>query len=297
VLPATVGRVTEDGGTAWRRWRDAAKAANELFAKLEKQPAREVPLGEWEDVTNRLTVALKDLRAAYDPATVKRRVDDLGDPKAGRPGRAPDYQMLAGLLRAPLLLTAERKRVWDSYRAIGERMNEQNREADAGDAGAHRAPASARPAPLPLEDELDRRDRRAEVSVELLRVAGLDKVDDLDAARRAALADSGPKWEAVASALRAAWGDQLPAQAKMLGDKSDWAAADRRERFLPLGAGATGRQPAAVEVRKRDQAQYLAWLEGYYKALGRARQKTDKAAPFYEEAAKECADGRRTLGD
>lgn len=297
VLPAAVGRVTEEGGNAWRRWRDAAKAANELSAKLEKSPARDVPLGEWEDVTNRLAVALKDLRAPYDPATVKRRVDDLGDPTAGRPGRAPDYQMLGGLLRAPLLLTPERKRVWDAHRAIGERMNQQNREADAADAEAHRPPASARPAPQPLEDELDRRDRRAEASGELLRVAGLEKVDELDAARRAALADSGPKWEDLATKLRAAWGTKLPAQAAARGDKKDWPAADRRERFLPLGAGATGRQPAAAEVRKRDQAEYLAWLEGYYKTLGQSRQKTDKAAAFYEDAAKECADGRRVLGD
>src|SRR5439155_18885282 len=122
--------------TAWRRWRDAAKAANELFAKLERPPARDLPLGEWEDVTNRLTVALNDLRAAYQPAAVKRRVDDLGDPKAGRPGRAPDYQMLAGLLRTPLLPTAERKGVWDAYKAIGDRMNAQNREADAADVEA-----------------------------------------------------------------------------------------------------------------------------------------------------------------
>ena len=130
-------------------------------------------------------------------------------------------------------------------------MNEQNREADAADDESHRPPAFARPAPPPLKDENDRRDRRAQVSVELLRVAGLEKVDDLETDRRAALADAGPKWEALAVALRTAWTARLSAQAKARGGRGEWAAADRRERFLPLGAGSTGRPPAAAEVRKR----------------------------------------------
>jgi hypothetical protein len=298
VLQAAVGPVIDDGGAGWRSWRDAARAASELFARLEQPPPeRDLPLGEWESGTSRVTAAVQDLRAPYQPATIKRRVDDLGDPKAGRPGRAPDYQMLAGLLRVPLLATPERKRVWDAFHAIGERMHEQNREADAADDEARRPPSSARPAPLPLEEEADRRGRRAQASVELLRVAGLEKVDDLEAIRRKALADSGPQWEALAAALRKAWTTSLPTQAQARGDAKQWAAAERRERFLPLGAAPTGRPPAAAEVRKRDQADYLKWLEEYYRGLGQSRGADRKAAAFYEDAAKECADGRRTLGD
>ena len=102
VLPAAVGQIVDEEANGWRSWWDGTKAASELFVRLEQAPpARDLPLGEWESSTRRLNVAIAELRSPYQPVAIKRRVDDLGDPKAGRPGRAPDYQMLAGLLRAP----------------------------------------------------------------------------------------------------------------------------------------------------------------------------------------------------
>jgi hypothetical protein len=101
----------------------------------------------------------------------------------------------------------------------------------------------------------------------------------------------------LATALRTAWTARLPEQARLLGDKKAWPAADRRERFLALGAGPTGRPPAAAEVRRRDQVEYLAWLEDHYRGLMRTREIVPKAKAFYEDAAKECADARRAIGD
>jgi hypothetical protein len=299
VLPASVGRVTEEGGTPLRVWQDAVQATIELFVRLAPGDSggKELPLEEWESATGRLSLALQRLRADYQPSVIKRRVDDLGDPKAGRPGRAQDHDMLAALLRSPLLLTAERKRVWDAYKGIGEKMNEQNRDADQADDDAHRRPASARPAPQRLRDENDRRDRRAQVSIELLRVAGLDKVEVLETQRQAALADTGPKWEALATALRTAWTVRLPEQARLLGDQKTWPAADRRERFLSPGTAPTDRKPAAYEVRRRDQVEYLGWLEDYYRGLMRTRKDAPKAAALYEDAAKDCAEARRAISD
>jgi hypothetical protein len=288
VLPATAGRVTEEGKAIDERaWLAAAKAAVELNDRLEHPPAgKDLPLAEWESATGRLTAALQALQARYQPMAVKRRVDDLA------PGRAPEYQALNDLLRGPMLPAAERKRVWETARAIADRIHKQTREADAADNDALRPPGTNRSPDPPLKDEPDRRERRARVSVELLRVAGLDKVDELDAARRAALADQG-KWEALAAALRLAWSDQLPQQAKARRDKQDWPGADRRERFLPPEKAVAGRS-AAAEVRRADQKVYLEWLEEYYRSLGRLRQAAPNAHSFYEDAAEEV---RRARGD
>ncbi|HEY1379668.1 MAG TPA: hypothetical protein VGF55_22890, partial [Gemmataceae bacterium] len=290
VLAATAGPAAEDGRDE-RAWREAAKAAAELADRLEQPPPdRDLPLGEWASATGRLTAAVRELRAAYQPAAVKKRVDDLAT------RRAPEYQALVALVRAPLAPAAERKRAWEAARAIGKKLHEEVRAADAAEDESHQPPAAARPAPAPLADEADRRERRAAVSVGLLRAAGLEKIDDLDATRRAALSERpasgypGPKWDALAAALRAAWTVRLPEQAKVLADRNAWAAADRRERFLPLA----DRPPAALQVRAQDRAEYLTWLEAYYRGLARLRHDAPRASGFYEDAADDC---RRARGD
>ncbi len=287
VLMATAVSAAEEGRDE-RPWREAARAFADLAARLEQPPpARELPLGEWESATGRLSVAVAQLRAGYQPAAVKKRIDDLASP-----GRVGEYQSLVALARGPLLPAAERKRAWDAAGAVGEKLYEQVRAADAAEDAAHQPPPTARPAPPPLADEADRRERRAQVSVELLRAAGLEKVDDLEAARQAALADPGPKWDVLAAALRAAWAVRLPEQAKALADRKAWAAADRRERFLPPA----DRPPAAVQVRHQDRDEFLDWLAGYYRGLGRLRHddKDRRTAAFYDDAAE---DVRRARGD
>ncbi len=288
VLPATASRVAEEGRAIDERaWFAAAKAAIELNDRLDRPLAgKDLPLAEWESATGQLTAALHMLEARYQPLAVKRRVEDLA------PGRALEYQLLHDLLRGPMLPGADRKRVWETANAIAERVHKQTREADAADNDALRPPGTNRSPDPPLKDEPERRERRANVSIELLRVAGMERVNALEVARRAALTDAG-KWEALAAALRLAWSDRLPQQAKAQRDKKDWAAADRRERFLLPDSLPAGRS-AAVEIRRRDQTAYLEWLEEYYRNLGRLRQAAPNAHAFYEDAAEEV---RRARGD
>jgi hypothetical protein len=284
VLPATADRVAEEGKSIDERaWFAAAKSAIDLNERLEHLPVGTgVPVAEWESATGLLTAALQSLQARYQPTAVKRRVDDLA------PGRAPEYQALHDLLRGPMLAGVDRKRVWETAEAIASRVHKQTRDADAADNDSLRPPGVNRAADPPLKDEQERRDRRARVSVELLRIAGLDKIDELDAARRSALADQA-KWETLAGKLRAAWTDQLPQQAKARRDARDWPAADRRERFLLPSAIALAPSelPAAVQVHRADQSAYLKWLEAYYRSLGRLRQPAPNARAFYDEAAEE----------
>jgi hypothetical protein len=288
ILPATAGRVAEEGKAIDERaWFSAAKAAIELNDRLEHLPAGAgVPVAEWESATGQLTAALHALEARYQPAAVKRRLEELA------PGRAPEYQALRDMLRGPMCTAPDRKRVWETAQAIAAKIHKQTREADAADNDALRPPGTNRSADPPLKEEPERRERRARVSVELLRVAGLEKTDDLDAARRGALADAG-KWESLAATLRLAWSDQLPRRAKALRDKQDWPGADRRERFLLPDQAAPGRS-AALEVRRRDQTEYLKWLEDYFRSLGRLRQAAPGARAFYDDAAEEV---RRARGD
>jgi hypothetical protein len=287
VLPATAGRVAEEGKAIDERaWLAAAKAAVELNDRLDHPLAgNDLPLAEWESATGGLAAALHMLQARYQPVAAKRRVEDLA------PGRAPEYQLLLDLLRGPMLPAAERKRVWETAQVIADRLHKQTREADAADNDALRPPGTNRSPDPPLKDESERRERRARVSVELLRVAGLEKVDELDTARRTALADNG-KWETLAAALRLAWTERLPQQAKTRRTKQDWPAADRRERFLLPDSVPAGR-PAAVEVHRRDQIAYLEWLEEYYRNLGRLRQAAPNAHAFFEDAAEEVGRARR----
>jgi hypothetical protein len=286
VLPATAGRVADEGREADQQaWFAAAKTAAELFGRFDQAPTGgEFPLGDWEDGARRLREALQALEGPYQPAAVKRRLDDLAA------ARAPEYQALADLLRGPMLAADDRKRVWDAGRTIAERLHKQTREADAVDNDALRPAGSNRSPDPPLNGEADRRDRRASVSIELLRVAGFDHADALDEARRNSRNEPA-KWQKLADDLRAAWTAQLPQRAKAKRDGREWAAADRLERFLQSApAGAT----AAVEVRRRDESAFLAWLEQYYRGLGRLRQSVAGAGNVYADAAE---DARRGRGD
>jgi hypothetical protein len=291
ILPALAGRIADDGNRGnLRNWLDAADAATKLNGWLEAPASGgEFPLGEWESSTGRLKIALQALGAPYRSDVIKRRVEELA------PGRAPEYQALLDLLRGPMLVGADRKRVWDTARSIAGRIHKQTRDADAADNDALRPPGANRSPDPPLQDEKERRERRSQLSIALLGVAGLDNIEALASARRAALGDA-TKWEPLASSIRAAWAIRLAEQAGARRVKQEWPAADRRERFLPLERAPAGR-PAAVEVRRADVSAYLQWLEWYYGELGAMRKGEPRAAAFYDEAAKEIHAARISRGD
>jgi hypothetical protein len=278
VLPAVAGRVSDLDATAARvAWKDAVAAALDLAERLEQPPTgRDLPLSEWESATGRLSAALQALQVPYQPASYKRLLENLSV------ARAAEYDALRDLLRGPLLPGTERKKVWDGAHTIAARTHKQVREADAADDESHRPPAPAKAAELPLQGEAARRERRAKVSVDVLRVAGVNTAD-LDATYRAALADP-PKWADFAAKLRTAWVADLPKEAKVRAEKREWVAADRRERFLPPEV-IRPEQPAAVEVGLQDRRAYLDWLERYYRDLGQLRKDAPNASGFYDDAA------------
>jgi hypothetical protein len=290
-LPATAGRIADDGNRGdLRHWLDSADAATKLNKWLEAPPTNgEFLLGEWESTTGQLQIALVALRKPYQVDVIKRRTDELA------PGRAPEYQTLLDLLRGPMLAGPDRKRVWTTARDIAGRIHQQTRDADAADNDALRPPGTNRSPDPPLQNEKDRRERRSQLSIALLGVAGLSSVDSLATKRRVALGDE-KKWEGLAADLRSAWDNQLSELTKARRDKQDWVAADRRERFLPLEHAPTGR-PAAVEVRRQETSAYLQWLERYYGELAQLRKADSRAAAFYDEAAKDIHAARIAHGE
>jgi len=284
-LTATAESAADDGGSNERTWLAAANAATELNNRI-GNPQIGSDLSEWESLTSGIAARLQKIRVPYENSVVDRQVKDMAA------GRAADYQALRSLLRGPMLPGVERKRVWEAAQAIGFRIHKQTRDADIAADDALRPPGANRSPEPPLKDEAKRRERRAQVSIGLLRVAGLENVAELDKRWKAALAD--PKqWDRLAADCRTAWTESLPRQAKISRDKQDWSTADRRERFLGPDQVSSGR-PAAVEIRRRDQGTYLEWLEGYYRSLGRLRQAAPRASAFYEDAAEEI---RRARGD
>jgi hypothetical protein len=256
VLPALAGRIADEGTTDADSWREAAKAAAALNDRLERPAGGEFLEDDWNSAIDRLAPLLEALQKPYRPEAVKRRAAELAT------GRAPEYHALHALLRGPLLSAADRKLVYDTARAIADKLHEQTREADIADDDTRRPPGPGRTPEPPLKDEFERprRDRRAEFSIALLRVAGLEKAKDLDAARKKA-ADTPAAWEKLGDELRKAWSDGLKDDAKARRAKGDWPAADRRERFLTPEQVPANR-PAAAEVRQADRQAYAEWVGG-----------------------------------
>jgi hypothetical protein len=281
--------VAEHGWPEESDWAALAASATALADLVYRKPP-----ADW--VPNELKVKTKEVaeRAAkfartFDAAAVKDLIDGAG---AARPLAIPKYE---ALLLTPLVAGADRGKVWDALDQIHVRLHTTARKDGDLDENAKRTitPKPVVPQPLP-----NARNRRADVGVKLLELAGHPEGKKLAAeAQGIRGADAADRWGPFAQSLREAWGrDGLTRRMKDHADKGEWDALDRLARSLPLGLwqanpdapGVTDWRVAAAKRQLRDELAYRAWLAAHYRKYATARTDVSGAARPYQNAAAEA---------
>lgn len=265
-------------------WRDAATHARTLADLLTRPADRPAPSpAELKDPAGTLHALLRSLEGRYSPAEMKKALT------AAAGGGPAEYRSLRALLRSPLLKAPERKAVWEAARPLSHKLREETLRSDEADDEAPRLT----PAPLPAaadDAEPGRAARRARVSVDLLRLLGVEGADRLAADRLSAGA-TATDWSELAAELRTAWVSRRPVQYQAQVAKRQWAAAGRLSRGPALEGVSLGGEPGAppaVRLWQDEESACRSWLREHYRDYGRLRSGVSGATDFYEEAAADC---------
>jgi hypothetical protein len=209
----------------------------------------------------------KTLPAVSDPFAVpagKKEPDPL--PARAKPADLLQYERLAAGTALP---PESRRRAWDTIRADRRAFHEAAREQDAADDAANDPTTNPTPAAETgrvREDELTI--RRAQASVELLKLAGYAKAGELDAPLGRLKRDPASDAEPLGRLLRKAWAE---------------AATDRAARATPPGATHLRDTPKESATDPRATSAYRGWVRDQLLADQKLRPKAAGTDKFYEQ--------------
>jgi hypothetical protein len=209
--------------------------------------------------------------------------------KLGEEGTPADYAELQALLACPRVEVDQRQALWLAARKLALQLHGQTREADEAQALGRPLPAGFRvPTGADAGADDSRVIRRADLSIGLLRLSDLDRVDQLQKGLdQFAGAPTDANVTDLAGKLYRAWAEQLPAQLRM---PSNLAQADRLHRlvdlFDPQSGSAAAASAPAVDIRRKQVDDYRRWLAQRYREESQAVGAATPFGVFYEEAAK-----------
>ena len=251
---------------ASRNWFDAAEIAAKLAAAFN---ASKVDFEALDGLTRRLHGALAKLPLA--------NAERIKAAHQRSPGAAAS-RFLYGTVG--LASGARPGRGRAGGRGIG--IPQGLREALSGSPGQVRSRTDA---PVPIdhakgEDPLRRTQRRARVSIDLLRLAGFAEIQPIEDAARSNSNDPA-KWQSLADRLNAAWASPFP--------KSDRTAAmERVVRAAPARLAGFDPERGFGELFRTEEAERRKWLAARFAEYGKLRASVPGAAEFYRDLAAEC---------
>ncbi len=287
----------EDAAGHEKSWLAAAEAAEELWQLLAAAPATTSPQDLIKSVdqlrmrTDLLDRSLGDLRRPFQRTNVDRLLRDSQSETNLSP--AGTWREINALLVTPLLTAKDRDDLWKAARKLSRQLCEQTLKLDEeDDRKQQRTAASTAYDRERLERaEWERAERRAQLSIALLKLGGLApaEIDRLEAARQQASQAVGRPgvWNPVADALRRAWAEQFPAQ---LASASKEIVQDRLGRILhpvdPSPLLDEAEKSPTYRLRTQDAHALWTWLADRYR-YEQHESRGPLATTFFEDAVRE----------
>lgn len=278
------GAITSDR-PSFNQWKDADDLANKLAEQLS---ASDGPFasGDFETLdgfTRRLRAAMANLSLAPPD-----RIKTLDQDAQQRP-LSTSLTELQKLLAGAALTAEERAMIAAGVRKVSAHRYHAARTRF--DREPVMVPAK-RPDP---EKAFVRTERRANASIELLRLAGHRDADGLGAMARAASNDWG-KWQGLSDRLRTEWSVVEPAAALEFDKMGRWMAVERIVRAAPARIDGFDLQRGFGELVRLEEFARRKWLAGAFSEYGKLREKVPGALAFYRERAEECGLGAPSGG-
>jgi hypothetical protein len=288
LLPGYVpylNRLGEGDPEEVRTWRSGVQAAVDLYEAMAKPDPTN--LGVLDSRRSTVRGHLGSLRQAFQ----NRR---KGFMELGEQATVADYPAFPALLSSPRLDARAREDLWQAGRKLARQLLTQTRQADEADAHEEQLPAG-----FAAGGGMDARAangggaaRRAQLSIDLLKLGGLKQANDLQKALDRARNDpTEANWRALATSLYTAWTKDAPAQLEASG--SDLPRADRlsliadlldQNRVATTGSRRWLANPAAA-MRRQQVDHALEWLGRRYQAESQAAGANAVQRAFYAEAA------------
>jgi hypothetical protein len=311
-LPCLVAQYRlDDQSRLPRAWSDALRAARELSDFLASPPGDKAPTGEeMEEVREKLNADASRLEKHLGLAGLGEPLRDVKPEKVIEAAGPEDEEgavqrTIRALLDADSILAtpwpsaAQRGQLWKNRRIFAENLHKKVRLLDEADDDAERpTPAPSDAAEKSASRQQAERAFRAQLSVQLLTVAGLAKEaadpirKDMDKAL-AAKADA-KAWNALAGRLSRAWSEQLPDQLTKITAREDLtsdelAAGDRLLRVIDPLMGVTIKKSPTAILRGGEARQYWKWLGAYYQKQALALTGQPALQKVLQQAASEFA--------
>lgn len=258
-------------------WTNTVRLTDNLFGMLLRPAPQNLP--SLDELHQRILSLRRELDYLRQPFTSKEVIRLI---QQAQRGDARSCLEIQAILASPLLQTKDRETLWQAGRQLNNRLNDAIMELDeAEDRDWRSIPAQANIAGLSQSIQPSPAERRARLSINLLKLGGFVGAGEPGLSRSAMLSDFPVN-------LQNAWARQLP---KQFHAEKDLAAKDRLSRILPpfdreaqdLPYNATA-APAAVRRRQELQASWK-WLYDFYQGEAALFPSPSIFHDFYEEAA------------
>jgi hypothetical protein len=297
-----------------RRWSEAVNEWQELDRLLAAPPvAGSAAPAELRKKVEQLQQRADSLRGImlsltkpFSPAEVQGLLTKVSRLETPLP---ESYAEIDVLLQATCLRAADRQELWAAERKLARRLHEDTAKLDKEDRERQRRPPDVSfDKDAAARREQERATRRAQISIDLLRLGGL-ATTDLEASLQKAARDSvkPETWPAESALVQEAFAKRINADLLKLRSDRNLAALDRLARvFPPFDVSAALADPGPAAELERQRA-VTAWKwaadECRYEAQGAralARKGTPSPAPgFYDDAvadiAREVPEASRTV--
>jgi hypothetical protein len=258
-------------------WLDAARQTQDLATRLTAEGSFSRPEIEAIDGlaarVRRATTAIAPRDGAPD------RIKTLTENAQQRP-QSTKYADLRRLLYSPALTAEQRDVIAAGFRKVSAyRTNESRAKFDK----EHIKTPVEHPK---SEDPFTRTQRRAAVSIELLRLAGSPEAEKLALAARSAGSDLS-KWQSVNDRLIAAWSREMPAAVAADEKKNRWRPVERIVRAAPARFDGFNREGGFGKLFTSEEIERRKWLSDRYRQYGKLRSGVPDAPGFYGSLAEE----------
>jgi hypothetical protein len=291
-----------------RSWHEGAHACRELFvmfqtvarsfdrATVKAEDAQtEDPFVIHQDALRRNTAILRDrfqnLREPFLEANVKLLVSQTEKPDAS----PTTFLKMQAVLASPLLPADQRAALWKAAQTLSRQLHAR---MEAADADKDHPPASV-PAyddsqrDRQMAQERARANRRARLSLGLLRLGGCEQSDLEQEETRLEQNPSDAAWEGLGNKLRDTWSREIPSRLQDLLRGDNLSDADALNRISPpfdappAARSRENQADPAAEVRRRQERKSWAWLAGHYRKEAMSYSEMPAAVAFYGRAADE----------
>lgn len=264
----------------WQATSRQAAAVSELiekhFGSTPPEPTNEMFAG-LEEATQELQSANNELVRPFSDEAIDKLISEA----ESTPANPTTIAKINARLSSRCLSAESRVRLIETVLALIEKVYET--ELDRWVTSRGRAAPQHTDFALAREALLNQARRRADASIELLRLAGYTKLEQIEKQRQLAFEEgfNPNQWAKLGASLRNAWLTQLPTIMERAAQDRNWLKLQRALRAIPGGMNELNDLPTLKEMHLAEEVTRRTWMAERFIQYRKVRSGTPQAAEFF----------------